>query len=193
MELLRRRNIICMDMGILTFGCAVRFNPWHVNFISGLGSCENQPLTVWLIVDLLSLLWVVKNRKWSHWKALVCGLQYSAGLLCFMAKPWALVIFCGLCSWKNIYGGHEQHSVLKYDCCITFAKIVHISKLRIYKPDERGVIIVSLLCTVCTLPWTISLTNQFCESWPSMVLCIPNDLGIIQDIQAAKQEFSKPW
>ncbi len=25
-------------------GCAVRFNPWYVDFISGLSSCENQPL-----------------------------------------------------------------------------------------------------------------------------------------------------
>jgi hypothetical protein len=25
------------------FGCAVRFNPWYVDFISGPSSCENQP------------------------------------------------------------------------------------------------------------------------------------------------------
>jgi hypothetical protein len=26
------------------FGCAVRFNLWYVDFISGLSFCENQPL-----------------------------------------------------------------------------------------------------------------------------------------------------
>jgi hypothetical protein len=27
------------------FGCTMHFNPWYVNFISGLSSCENQPLS----------------------------------------------------------------------------------------------------------------------------------------------------
>jgi hypothetical protein len=31
-------------------GCAVRFNFWYVDFISGLSSCENQPCFGWLIV-----------------------------------------------------------------------------------------------------------------------------------------------
>ncbi len=37
------------------FGCALRFNSWYVDFISGPSSCENQPW-FWLIVKLLSLL-----------------------------------------------------------------------------------------------------------------------------------------
>jgi hypothetical protein len=28
-------HVICMDMVIPFFGCAVRFNPWYVDFISG--------------------------------------------------------------------------------------------------------------------------------------------------------------
>ncbi len=62
MELPRRLNIICMDMGITTFGFDVHFNPWYVNFISGLSSCENQPPSSRLIVELVVLLWV-KNCK----------------------------------------------------------------------------------------------------------------------------------
>jgi hypothetical protein len=31
-------------------GCAVRFNPLYVDFISGLSPCENQPCFGWLIV-----------------------------------------------------------------------------------------------------------------------------------------------
>ncbi len=68
------------------FGCAVRFNPWYVDIISGLGSCENQPLSSWLIVELFPLLWM-KNCKWSHWNSFVCGLQYSTGLLCYVSWP----------------------------------------------------------------------------------------------------------
>ncbi len=45
----------------------------------------------------------------------MCGLLYSAGLLCFMAKPLAFVILCGLCSWKNIHGEHGWHRILKYN------------------------------------------------------------------------------
>ncbi len=40
------------------FGCALRFNPWYVDFISGPSSCENQTWLSWLIVELLSLLQV---------------------------------------------------------------------------------------------------------------------------------------
>ncbi len=47
-----------VEMVIPIFGCAVRFNPWCVDFISGLSSCENQPWFSWLIVKLLSLLQV---------------------------------------------------------------------------------------------------------------------------------------
>jgi hypothetical protein len=74
---------LCGYGGVSTSGCTVRFNPWYKNFISGLCSCENQPLCSWLIVKLLSLLWV-KNCKWSHWKPF-CGLQYSTGLSCFVS------------------------------------------------------------------------------------------------------------
>jgi hypothetical protein len=40
------------------FGCAVHFNHWCVDFISGLSSCENQLCFGWLIVELFSLLQV---------------------------------------------------------------------------------------------------------------------------------------
>ncbi len=56
MELPRWLNI-CVDVGIPSFGCALRFNPWYKNFISGLRSCENQPPCSWLIIKLRSLLW----------------------------------------------------------------------------------------------------------------------------------------
>ncbi len=69
------------------FGCTVRFNPWYVDFISGLSSCENQPCFGWLIVKLFYFFrWRLVSLK-----PFVCGLQYSAGLLCFIAKPLA---FC---------------------------------------------------------------------------------------------------
>jgi hypothetical protein len=130
MELPSWLNIICVDMGILTFGCTVHFNPWYVNFISGLRSCENQPPCIWLIVELCSLLWV-KNCKWPHCKPFLWPTVFCwAVMLSFMAKPSAMVIFCGLCSWKNIYGEHEWHSDLKYNYCTAHANIVHSSKLR---------------------------------------------------------------
>jgi hypothetical protein len=54
-----------------------------------------------------------------------------------MAKPTVFVILCGLCSWKNIHGGHGWHSILKYKCCIACANIVQCtSKLRMYKLNE---------------------------------------------------------
>jgi hypothetical protein len=125
-------------MVIPTFGCDVRFNPWYVDFISGLNSCENQPPSSWLIVKVPPLLWV----KIGLIRNLFCGLQYSAGLLCFMAKPSALVILCVLCSYTNIHGGHGWHSILKHHYCTACANIVHTSKLRIYKPDEPGDFII---------------------------------------------------
>jgi hypothetical protein len=59
----------------------------------------------------LLIFWV----KISFIKNFVCGLQYSAGLLCSVAKPSAFVILCGLCSWKNIRGEHGWHRILKYN------------------------------------------------------------------------------
>jgi hypothetical protein len=59
-------------------------------------------------------------------------------MLFFMAKPSALVILYGSCSWKNIHGEHKWHSILKYNYCTACANIVHTSNLRIYKPDVPG-------------------------------------------------------
>ncbi len=113
MELPRWPNIICLDMRVPTFGWAVHFNPWYVDFISGLRSCENKPPHSLLNVELLSLLWT-KTCKWSHWKTFLWPTVFRwAVMLCFMAKPSALVILCGVCSWKNICGGHKWHSTLK--------------------------------------------------------------------------------
>ncbi len=148
MELPRWLSIICTDMVIPTFGCAMRLNPWYVDFISGPSSCEKQPLSSWLIVKLLPLLWVKTGLIRSLF---VCGLQYSAGLLCFMAKPSAFEILCGLCSRKNIHGGHGWHNSLKYNYWIACANIVHTSKLRMYKPNEPGVFIIPcyVQCALC--------------------------------------------
>jgi hypothetical protein len=41
---------LCGYGHLISFGCAVRFNPWYVDFISSLSSCENQPCFGWLIV-----------------------------------------------------------------------------------------------------------------------------------------------
>ncbi len=112
MELPRCLNI-CMDMGISSSGCAVCFNPWYKNFISGLRSCENQPLNSWLIAKLLPCFWV-KKYKWSPCKPFFWPTVFRwAIMFYFMAKPSALVILCGLCSWTNILGGHGWHNILK--------------------------------------------------------------------------------
>jgi hypothetical protein len=63
--------------------CAPQHLVWELYL--GLRSCENQPPCSWLIVKLLSLLWM-KNCTWSHWTNF-CGLQYSAGLLRFVSWP----------------------------------------------------------------------------------------------------------
>jgi hypothetical protein len=175
MVLWRGLNTICVDRGILTFGCVVRFNPWYVGYISGLNSCENQLPCSWLIVELFSLLWV-KNCKCTFclWAIVFCW----AIMLFFMAKPSALVILHGSCSWKIIHGGHKWHSILKYNYCTARSNIVHTSKIRIYKPDEPGVFIVALLCTVHSL-WQTSPTNQSYERWLSAELCVPSSLGNI--------------
>ncbi len=124
MELQRWLKIICMDMGIPTFGCPVRFNPWYVDFISGLSSCENQPPCSWLIVELLALLWA-KNCKWSYWKSFVCGLKYSAGLLCYVSWPsLQLWYYCVGCvperiSWKTQVALNPEVELLRcvYKSC----------------------------------------------------------------------------
>ncbi len=148
LELLRWLNFICLDIGILTFGCAVRFNPWYVDFISGPSSYD-QPLSSWLIFEHVPLLWVkiglIRNLLF---------VAYSILLGCYVifhGKPSTLVILCGLCSWKNIQGVHGWHSILKYKCCTACANIVHTSKLIMYKPDEPGVfeILWYVQCTSC--------------------------------------------
>ncbi len=68
-----------------------------------------------------------------------------------MAKPSSFVILCGLCSWKNIHGGHGWHSILKYNYCTECAKTVHASKLRVYKPDKLGFFTIPcyVQCALC--------------------------------------------
>jgi hypothetical protein len=118
-----------VDSGIPTFGCAVHINSWYVNLFSGQSSCENKPLSIWLIGKLLSLLWV-KNCKFSHLKPFLWPTEFHwAVMFCFMAKPSALVVLCGLCSWTNIHGGHMWHSILKYNYCTAHANIVHKKSL----------------------------------------------------------------
>ncbi len=75
-------HIACVDMVIPTFGCAVHFNPWYVDFISGQSSCEKQPLSKWLIVELFPLLWVkiglIRNLLF---------VVYSILLGCYVSWP----------------------------------------------------------------------------------------------------------
>ncbi len=65
-------------------------------------------------------------------------VAYSILLGCYVLWPshQLFVVLCGLCSWKNIYGGQGWHSILKFNYCTACANIVHTSKLRMYKPDE---------------------------------------------------------
>ncbi len=70
----------------------------------------NLDLVGWLSSSFHSFRWRLVSLK-----SFVCVLQYSAGLLCFMAKPSAFVILCGSCSWKNIHREHEWHRILKYN------------------------------------------------------------------------------
>jgi hypothetical protein len=58
------------------------FNHWHVDFISGLSSCENQPLSCWLIVELRSLFWV-KNGLIRN----LLFVAYSIPLGCYVSWP----------------------------------------------------------------------------------------------------------
>ncbi len=104
---------ICVDMGIPTSGCTVRFNPWDKNFVSGLRSSENQLQYSWLIVKLIPCLWV-KKYKWSPWKSFLWPTAFWwAIMFYFMAKPSALIILCVSFSWMNILGGHGWHNILK--------------------------------------------------------------------------------
>ncbi len=129
MELPRCLNI-CMDMGVPSSGCTVRFNPWYINFISGLHSCENQPPYSWLIVKLLPLLWV-KKYKWSCWNPFLWPTVFRWAVMFYsMAKSSALVILCESYSWMNILGGHKWHNILKLNYCAACANIVHTSKLK---------------------------------------------------------------
>jgi hypothetical protein len=85
--------------------------PLDVNFISGLHSCGIQHPCSWLIVELLSLIWV-KNYKWSHWKPLLWPTVFCWAVM-FNGQAFSLVILCWLCSWRNIHGGHKWHNILK--------------------------------------------------------------------------------
>ncbi len=111
---LPRYLIICVDMGIPFFSCAVGFNPlvalwasilWYKNYISGLRSCANQPPWSWLIVKLLPIFgW--RNIS-GLFGTLFCGPQYSAGLLelfhgqavSFGNTLW--VMFLGEYPWRS--------------------------------------------------------------------------------------------
>ncbi len=82
LHLLRWLSIICADMVIPIFACAVRFNPWYVDFISGPSSCENQPWFSWLIVELLLHLQVKIGLIWN-----LLLVAYSILLVCYVLRP----------------------------------------------------------------------------------------------------------
>jgi hypothetical protein len=101
-----------MDTVIPIFGCAVRFNPWYVDLILGLSSCENQPYFNWLIVELFSLLQVkiglIENLLF---------VTYSILLGCYVLWPsLQLLYYCvghvpGRISMRILkynYALHEQ-------------------------------------------------------------------------------------
>ncbi len=115
------------------------------------------------------------------WATVLCWAVMSF----LIAKPSALVILFDLCSWKNIYGGHKWHSILKYNYCTACADIVHTSKLWICKMYSGRPVVDN-----------IHLTNQSHEWWPCMALRVSNGCINIQyskeDIQATMQESSKP-
>ncbi len=69
------------------FGCIVRVNPWCVDFISGISSCENQPCFGWLIVELFSLLQV----KISLIRNLLF-VAYSILMGCYVLWPSLLLL-----------------------------------------------------------------------------------------------------
>ncbi len=97
---------ICVDMGIPTSGCTVRFNPWYKNFISGLRFCENQPPCSWLIVKLLSLL-CVNNCKCTNWTLffvayiipLGCYVLFHSQAFSFGNTVW--VVFLDKYPWRT--------------------------------------------------------------------------------------------
>ncbi len=51
----------------------------------------------------------------------------------------------------------------EYNYCTLHANIVHTSKLRTYKLNELGVLIVTLQYIVHALHWTVSPINQSCD------------------------------
>ncbi len=101
MESLRWLSIICADMVIPFFGCTVRFNPWCVDFISGLSSCENQPCFGWLIVKLFSLLQVKIGliKTFCLWPAVFCWAVMIYGqAFSFCNTVW--VVFLEEYPWR---------------------------------------------------------------------------------------------
>jgi hypothetical protein len=117
------------------FGCTVCFNPWYVDFISGLSSCENQPYFGWLIVELFSLLQVkiglIRNLLFVAYSILL-------GCYVFMAKPLAFVILWGSFSWKNIHGEHGWHRILKYNYALHVQMFFILQSLRCISWMSRG-------------------------------------------------------
>jgi hypothetical protein len=165
-------NIICVDMVIPIFGCAVRFNPWYVDFISGPSSCDNQPWFKWLIVKLCQsfrqrLVLLKTFRLWPTvfcWAVLFYGQAFSF-----------LVILCRLCSWRNIHGEHGWHRILKYNYAL------HVQLLFILQSLEYA--------SVRALQRIIFQTKQSYERWPSAALSVLTNLGS----PWTKQESSKIW
>ncbi len=151
-------------------GIAVRFNLWYVDFISGLSCCKNQPLIQ--LADY-QVLFTPSGEDETHQKPFVCGLQYSAGLLCFMAMPLAFVILCGSCSWKNIHGEHRWHRILKYNYALHVKLLFILQSLKCISRMSQG--FSQYPASVRALQWIIFQANQF-QVWcmPMWVKMLPH-------------------
>jgi hypothetical protein len=77
------------------FGCTVCFNPWYVDFISGLSSCENQPCFGWLIIKLFSLLQVKIGliKTFCLWPTVFCwAVMLHGQAFSFSNTVWVMFL-----------------------------------------------------------------------------------------------------
>ncbi len=142
----------------------------------------NLDLVGWLLSSFhFFRWWLVSLETVCLWPTIF------AGLLCFMAKPSAFVIMFGLCSVKNIHGGHGWHRILKYDYALHVQILFIVQSLKCISWMSRR--FSQYLASVRALQWIIFQTNQSYERWPSAAHSVTPDLGN----SWSKQESSKTW
>ncbi len=85
-------NIICMDMGIPTFGCAVRFNPWYVMI-----SQAEAPVRI----NLHAFGWLLSSFHSFGWR-IISGLVGNLLFVAYSISLGCYVIFhCQAFSFGN--------------------------------------------------------------------------------------------